>query len=217
MTAVADRLAAANPDLSVTHSVIADGPAGVLVRESATAGLVLVGRRGRDGFPDLLAGSVSTQVATYAHAPVIVVPAPSGGITAPPGPGPVVVGVDGSPAAGLALGFAFEEAQARHTPLVAIHLHNETRPSRRPGQAPAQDVLAEALSGWSAKYPDVTVQPRTCHDRHPAAALLDAAAGAALLVVGHRGHGGFGRLRLGSVSHALLAHADVPLAIIHPR
>jgi nucleotide-binding universal stress UspA family protein len=48
-----------------------------------------------------------------------------------------------------------------------------------------------------------------------AKALLEIAEGAVLLVVGARGKGGFGGLRLGSVSSACVAHAPCPVVVVH--
>ncbi len=49
---------------------------------------------------------------------------------------------------------------------------------------------------------------------NPAAALLAASAGAELLVVGSRGHGGFVEALLGSVSQHCVHHAPCPVVII---
>ncbi len=44
--------------------------------------------------------------------------------------------------------------------------------------------------------------------------LIVAAHAAQLLVVGARGHGGFGGLLLGSVGHQVMTHAPCPVAVI---
>ena len=54
------------------------------------------------------------------------------------------------------------------------------------------------------------------HLGDPAAALLDAARGAALVVVGSRGLGGFSSLLLGSVGHHVAHHAPCPVVVIPP-
>lgn len=55
---------------------------------------------------------------------------------------------------------------------------------------------------------------RTVVQDHPAAALIIAAEGADLLVVGSLGHGGFAGMLLGSVSAHVVAHASCPVVVV---
>jgi nucleotide-binding universal stress UspA family protein len=68
------RVQQAHPGLQCEGLVVEGLPAGVLVEESETATLVVVGNRGRGGFKSLLLGSVSQQVVHHASCPVVVVP-----------------------------------------------------------------------------------------------------------------------------------------------
>jgi nucleotide-binding universal stress UspA family protein len=136
----------------------------------------------------------------------------------------VVVGVDGSETSLAALEFAAAEAAVRGTDLVALHTWFGRLPEEDEQELPliydAEDVRAEQarrLAGWVAatrpRFPAVPLHERVRAGR-PARTLLAAAATAQLVVVGARGRGGFTGLLLGSVSQALLHHADCPVAVI---
>lgn len=213
------------PDLELrTQQVAASGQL-ALIEASETADAVVVGHRGLGGFPELMLGSVSSQVAAHAHGPVVVF-RPDGTTAAD---SPVVVGVDASPEAAAAVGFAFEEAAERHVPLDAIHVY----PLAVEGSPEAAEALLDSVLGpWAAKYPDVevrrTVRPvaeldDTALRRHsgPAdnaeAVFVEASRNASLVVVGSRGRGGFTGLLLGSVSQALVHYAHCPVAVVHTR
>jgi nucleotide-binding universal stress UspA family protein len=221
---VTDLLRRRHPGLEIRHAVLTGAAGAALVAESAAAVLVVVGARGTGGFPELLAGSVSAQVAAHAHAPVVVVRRAGDAVV--PAPGPVVVGVDGSSGSAAAVGFAFDEADARGVPLTAVYAweapprHNlgpgaRWRDDPVQAQHEADRVLAEAVAGWAEKYPDVPVSRLAVHTLTPTAVIRDAATGAGLLVVGSRGHGGFVGALLGSVSRALVSHARCSVAVVH--
>jgi nucleotide-binding universal stress UspA family protein len=74
----------------------------------------------------------------------------------------------------------------------------------------AAKVLADAVAG--AGDPAV-VRPLVV-EGHPARVLIDASAGAELLVVGSRGHGGFVGALLGSVSQQCVQYAQCPVVVI---
>jgi nucleotide-binding universal stress UspA family protein len=64
-----------------TRRLLRDGPAvGVILSVAAEvdADLIVVGSRGLGGYPELLLGSTSTQIAQNADRPVIIVPASTG-------------------------------------------------------------------------------------------------------------------------------------------
>ncbi|MBB5159759.1 universal stress protein [Saccharopolyspora phatthalungensis] len=212
---IAERCHREYPELTITDEVAVGHPAEELVRRSDTAQLVVVGSRGHGVFRDALLGAISTSVAAHARCPVVVV---RGHATVP---GPVVVGVDNSPGSRIAVHYAFDAASRRQTDLVAVQALPDAyftvgaypAPDRQEIQNRADLHLAEQLSGWCADYPDVTVH-REVANQHPVSTLCDAARQAQLLVVGHRGRGGFAGLLLGSVANGVLHHAPCPVAVI---
>ncbi|MEV6706384.1 universal stress protein [Micromonospora wenchangensis] len=206
------------PELTVTGYLSDGAPTPVLLREARDAALVVLGTRGLGGFAGLLIGSVAVQVSARADCPVLVVRGE------PRADGPVLVGVDGSALSTEALGFAFAAAAQRDTGLLAVHAWLTPAPIG-PGDvlplvydvealaAEEERVLAEALAGWSQRYPDVPVTRRLV----PGAAarvLVEESASAQLTVVGAHGRGALGGMLLGSVSHAVLHHGHGPLVIV---
>lgn len=75
-------------------------------------------------------------------------------------------------------------------------------------------VLNEAIEDAFGKNIPPNVIPRVVRG-HPRDSLIDASRHADMIVVGRRGHGGFGGLLLGSVSSACVAHAHCPVLVVH--
>jgi nucleotide-binding universal stress UspA family protein len=236
---LAKLLRTAYPGVRVTHRQLFGGAPATLVAESRHAALLVVGCRGLGGFAGLLLGSVSSQVVAHAHCPVLVVRPPASGDDGamPPTPlpgGGVVVGVDGSAPGELALLRAAEEAARRGRPLLVVHVCPDTRDRMesaeragaggRPPAAPtdpglagaaAERLLAASVEAVRRRHATLRVSGQVRYGVEPAAGLVQACAGAELVVVGARGHGGFVGLLLGSVSQAMAHHAPCPVLVVH--
>ncbi|MQA96913.1 MAG: universal stress protein [Streptosporangiales bacterium] len=210
--------------LTVETTVVPEVAAPALINRAEQAALTVVGLRGRGGFPGLRIGSVAYQVAAHAPGPVAVI-----GPEQPNGrpESEVVCGIDGSDQAQGAIAAAMEAASLRGRPLRVVHAWRHPS-ALGPGdmlslvydvrleQQEQEAQLAEAMAGWSAKYPDVRVITEVLHDS-PVRALTEASAGSELLVVGPRGRRGFPLLALGSVAHGVLHHASCPVLIARRR
>ena len=211
-------------DIDVEERVIRGSAVGNLMDEGRYADLIVVGSRGLGGFKGLLLGSVSHQLVSYAWCPVVVVPkSDSRSTSGSHDEHRIVVGVDGSRNSVAALEWAARWAHAtgaqvravyawQYPPMAVPPAHvGATRPVDVPREE-AQHELAKFIAACEMP-PDVQVE---AHIRQGAASwvLLDEAAGAGLVVVGARGHGGFVGLLLGSVSSAITRHSPRPVAVI---
>jgi len=173
--------------------------------------MVVVGCRGHSELPGLQLGSVSWQVAGHAAGRVVVVRGEWRPANKPPGP--VVAGVDGSPAAQAAVAFAFEEAALRDVPLVAVCALTDS-PVRLGERHQMEEDFDHLMTVEAKEHPEVTVI-RHLAPGAPRAALLIAAAEAQMLVVGAPGRGGFEGMSLGSIAQAVLHHAPCPVGVVH--
>lgn len=123
--------------------------------------------------------------------------------------GRIVVGVDGSAAAAVALGWAATEARLRGAELVVCSVVERHHGRDGPVDGAASLGLEESAGGY----------PTTVLTRYgkPEVELIAAAEGADLLIVGSRGRGRLAGSLLGSVSRACLAHARCPVVVVgHP-
>jgi nucleotide-binding universal stress UspA family protein len=216
-----------------TEYVGLEGATGVVLPElGSTAGLLVLGSRGRGGFASLLLGSTSLAAARDAECPVVVVPPPGRAVHgAPPaGPAPrVVVGlkVDGPDEATLE--FAFAEAARRGARLQAVAAYPwPAQPWMLPGEMPPPVVDQDVVRDEARVLAEGFLAPH--RERHPGVGvdLLPAAGDAAghlvaasrdadLVVVGrHRRHLLAPARMMGSVTQAVLLHAASPVAVIPP-
>jgi nucleotide-binding universal stress UspA family protein len=197
----------------VVRQVLARGPAAhALCERSGTAEMVVVGSRGQGKVAGLRLGSVASQVAMHASGPVVVVP--RRWQLANRAPGPVVVGVDQSPASRPAIEFAVREARLHRVPLLAVCALADA-PGVLGGAREMEAAFNREMTLLEKDHPDVTVL-RQVAQGSPRTALLAAASEAQLLVAGCRGRGGISGMSLGSVAQAMLHYARCPVAIIHP-
>jgi len=142
--------------------------------------------------------------------------------------GVIVVGVDGSSDATRAVGWALDEARrwgdsvllvyAWQYPAIAVTTYaGDPLPvfGHEEIEKIAAEILAKARDDARAREPSVDVQTRLV-EGHPGAVLVDASAGARLLVVGSRGLGGFKGMLMGSVSSSCTHHARCPVVVVPP-
>ncbi|TDT80431.1 nucleotide-binding universal stress UspA family protein [Arthrobacter sp. AG258] len=189
---------------------------GSLAKYSKKASMMVIGS-GSGHLGGTLADR-ALQVATAAKVPVAVI-----GTQDLEGRTGVVVGVDGSAESTQAVAFAAAEADRNGDELTVVYAVNVPNPVVDAGLTPGaladlivdeeRVVLSETVAGLKEDYPDLTVHQRLVSDKGPVDALVDAAAGARLLVVGSRGRGSFKRLLLGSTAHGVLKHLPCPTII----
>ncbi|MEU5591315.1 universal stress protein [Streptomyces sp. NPDC020298] len=208
-------------DVQVTTDVLPEEPGYVLVRESRTASAMVLGSRGRSGMAEALLGSVSVTVAGHAHCPVIVLRGSHDNRAVPGRHGHVVVGVGEKQADAAAMRFAAEEARRRGVPLEAVRAwrcpaHETTDHPLLAGE-PArlhEERAAEVLQAALRGIPDGVEVHRRTVEGHARQVLLEASAGADLLVVGARRREGHYGLQLGRVAHGVLHHAACPVTVV---
>ncbi|MFI7587381.1 universal stress protein [Spongisporangium articulatum] len=200
-----------------------------LVRASRSADLLVLGTHGHVDPASGVLGSVAYAVAVHALCPVVVARGDAGRV---PGPTrPVVVGVDGSSASGVALAAAAEAAERAGAELIVVTAYpaRRTQPwtdGGRPGESAgdgefadlskqaADAVAAHAAVAATANRPDLKVTPVVVEGA-PGQVLVDVAQPAALLVLGSRGWGGVLGM-LGSATHWAVHRASCPVMVV-PR
>ena len=215
-------VAAVDPQLDCRVVLRAAAPAELLVELAASAELLVVGTHRMGRLRGWVLGSVSQYVAAHARCPVVT-------ISAPPDhdDGAIVLGVSATPGGIAALRFACEEARVRGVPVRAIRsIISEDWALSAPGREmvlgsdilhdAAQAELDRVLAEAKESYPDVSVDGETSNTS-PFSALLDAADGASMLVIGSRRGQSSPLPHLGPVAAWLLHQATCPLAVVGHR
>jgi nucleotide-binding universal stress UspA family protein len=134
----------------------------------------------------------------------------------------IVVGYDGSAPSRTALRYAVAEARLRRAPVRVLAVFDYDWRGARFGGA---EVLELPVRQGVQKMVDQAVaeMQRAARDANlsgnvmvgsPRPALVDASRTAAMVVVGNRGHGGFGGLMLGSVGQHVATHAECPVIVV---
>ena len=215
------------PPVQARPVAVEGEPAAVLVQAAASADALVIGRHGQSALSRRLVGPVLGSVPAHcldrSPAPVAVVPHR----TPATAPVRVVVGVDGSECSARALRWALGHADALGVRLVAVltwQLTSLPAPSSATGGVaplPAWESSAERLLETTVQeaLPEgraADVERVVLHE--PAVSgLLSVVTADDLLVLGHRGRGGFARLLLGSTSRQCAEHAPCPVVVVPPR
>ena len=209
---------ASHPALTIGTTLLCGPEVPELRRESENARLLVLGTTALAGHPRL--GSVSGHLAAHARCPVVLVRGDGERAT-----GPVVVGIDGSPASLGAARAAAHEASLRDVPVIVVHARAADEHGGMPALAPmaegaidqndpthraAQDVVDLLRSD----FPGLDVRLALVND-NPVHALVRAAHDAQLLVVGSRGRGAFRGMLLGSVSNEVVRDATTTVLVMH--
>jgi nucleotide-binding universal stress UspA family protein len=222
-----DRARAAAPEVVADVASSLVGPALALDEASTGAAMVVVGSHGRGRVRGALLGATAYAVSGHARCPVVVV---REGDAEVPGPDHrVVVGSDGSVGADRAVDSAADLAASYGAELHIVTSwhpphpdpwdlppvgYSSTAEAVKDRQDGAERTAKDAAARVTAKHPDLVVTTETPEAR-PEDALLKAAEGASIVVVGSRGHGALAGLMLGSTSRAVLHHTRMPVMIVH--
>jgi nucleotide-binding universal stress UspA family protein len=203
--------------------VVAGATEQLLMQRADGARLLVVGSYGEAACSGTLAGRTGLTLVERAPCPIAVVRGRAP-LIPPPRRGPVVVGVDGSPASVRALVLAADLAAAIGGELLAVHAFTDVTgaggaPRRRPEDWAR--LVAEAEADLDATVAAaLTDCPRIRFSRHVVAGttlgvLMDHARSARVVVVGQRDERApAGEMVLGSTSRGLVEFAPCPVVVL---
>jgi nucleotide-binding universal stress UspA family protein len=211
------------PDVLVSTELLPTETPAEFLPAAPDSELVVLGSQGLGAVRGYLLGSLALHTVAHSDRPVVLVRAyeqPAGAKAPAAQPGPVAVGVSFRAGYAGALELALDAANRRGAPLLVVHAtshhpsvrHREHTPEET-GQDAGRQALAEALLPWREKYPDVQIMEHVSQES-PARAIVDAATGARLVVVGRGGYRTRMASRIGPVAHAAIHHSPCPVAVI---
>ena len=136
----------------------------------------------------------------------------------------IVVGIDGSKESREALRWACEEARLRQHQVLVVAVWNVVPVTTDPmlgtaafeavdAERTTKDTLSQFVTEARLQHSDIDVTPRVIAG-HPAEELITLSEGAAMLVVGAQGHGGFLGMLLGSTSRHVLNHSHCTVVVV---
>lgn len=217
-------LSTRHPALTVLGSLVAADAQEALLRAASESEMLVLGSRGMGSTESYFMGDVSMPVVARAERPVVLVRAePGKNEPIPTHADRIVVAMDPHGSVDGLLDFAFHSAAARDLPLLAVQGRSVPLHARMPWGVDhevtekltrqARDELSSALRPWREKYPQVEVED-SVRLTSPAKAVVQAAEGAALLVVGRRMHRHGATHHLDHVAHAAIHHGRCPVAVV---
>lgn len=208
----------ANPPDLVTE-LVSGRPGEAIVERAGLASLVVLGTHGHGGLGSLVAGSVALAVAGSCPVPAVLVRTGAGDLH----DAPVVAGVSAEPSAAV-LDAAGAEARRRGVPPRLVHAWFQPPMEGLGASAwnPPLDTatlvegvrehLARELEPWLSRWPGeegpVVVQG-LAHE-----VLLEASAGAGLLVLGRHERPGWRLRALGATTRELIRDARCPVMVV---
>jgi len=219
-------LEASGQDEVRVRTILAQGePYAEILRRSARADLVVVGRHGRRAFRDLLVGSSAERVVRHAVVPTLVVGEPARSTYRRP-----VAAVDRDNGSRATLELAVRLLGPGHRALEVVHAYHPAHEGmlarvgtpagraayRRQCREEACRAIAGLVRGTSAAPAVRGIRLRRADPRQ---AILGAARArrADLIVVGTHGRTGLAHALTGSVAEAVMRHAGCDVLVAPPQ
>jgi nucleotide-binding universal stress UspA family protein len=212
------RLLDVAPNTEVTSARVRGRMPEALLEAAAHADLLVVGEHRRRPVRAALSGWLPLRVASRATMPVVIVP-DDWTFT----DGAVLVGLDDDDSSAEAIRFAARDADATGADLLVVHAWQMPTPelsgsvailaSPIEERARHQLMLEAACTQVARAFPQLRIRKGLVRDS-PAGALLAAAEGASLVVLGTHHRGVLAGAFLGSVGQDMLVESRVPACIV---